>query len=394
MLIKTLIYTFLNNKKTYWILQNMDDNTKKYEIKNNVYSKINLIENVVSILYKLYEDKNFQFQKPLELEKIQELESENKNLFYEFMYNSICSTKYFYQDLNAIGINRFFNKFLKVLKIHLLYRVSNRFCMNNKYAEVNELLTDFKKLNTIHNEHKKFDVCHRCDIQMKLDLINDSYECQQCGYYTRVISEHDKVKYFIEANPIVDENNKKAIKYIKNELSIIYGQDKKEIPNILIQVITEKIARDKIQLDKFNIGFKLREIMDSIKDDERIKGKINITEFKKHTSAIYKKLYPNKKIPMLNYKEERYCINFLLEFMKLSSEAEPNVKYNTCYAYMIACFINNMLSNVRRNEEILRFIYIQKEDSLYKKDSKTKKIYKKMGFDFKRTEINYCTRKT
>lgn len=371
----------------------MDDITKKYEIKNNVYNKINLIENVVSILYKLYEDTNFQFQKPLELEKIQELESENKTLFYEFMYNSICSTKYFYQDLNSIGINRFFNKFLRILKIHLLYRVANRFCMNTKYAEVNKLLNDFRKLNTIYIEPKKFDVCHRCNLPMKLDLINDSYECQKCGYYTKTISEHDKVKYFIELNPLVDENNKKAIKYIKTELAIIYGQDKKDIPQVLIQVISEKIEKDHIPLDKFNIGFKLREIMDSIKDDPRIKGVINLTEYKKHTSAIYKKLYPNKKIPMLNYKEEKYCINFLLEFMRLSAEMEPNVKYNTCYAYMIACFINNMLSNVRRNEEILRFIYIQKEDSLYKKDSKTKKIYKMMDFDFKRTEINYCIRK-
>lgn len=371
----------------------MEDSTKKYEIKNNVYNKINLVENVVSILYKLYDDENFQFQKPLELEKIQELETENKNLFYEFMYNSICSTKYFYQDLNSIGINRFFNKFLRILKIHLVYRVSNRFCMNNKYAEVNKLLTDFRKLNTIYIEPHSFDICHRCNVQMKLDLINDSYECQQCGYYTRVISEHDKVKYFIEANPLVDDNNRNVIKYIKNELSIIYGQDKKDIPLVLLQVIKERIEKDRIQLDKFNIGYKLREIMDLIKDDPRLKGKVNLTEYKKHTSAIYKKLYPTKKIPMLNYKEEQYCINFLLEFVRINTTLEPSFKYSTCYAYMIACFINNMLPNVRRNEELLRFIYIQKEDSLYKKDSKSKKIYKMMGFDFKRTEINYCTRR-
>lgn len=371
----------------------MEDHTKKYEIKNNVYNKINLVENVISILYKLYDDENFEFQKPLELDKIKELENENKKMFYEFMYNSICSTKYFYQDLNAIGINRFFNKFIRILKIHLVYRVANRFCMNNKYAEVNKLLVDFKKLNTIYVTPHNFDICHRCNVQMKLDLINDSYECQQCGYYTRITSDHDKVKYFIEVNPLVDDNNRNIIKYIKNELSIIYGQDKKDIPGILIQIINEKIESDHIRIDKFNIGYKLREIMDLIKDDSRLKNKVNITEYKKHTSAIYKKLYPNNKIPMLNYKEEKYCINFLLEFVRINSTLEPNVKYSTCYAYMIACFINNMLPNIKRNEELLRFIYIQKEDSLYKKDSKSKKIYKMMGFNFKRTEINYCTRK-
>lgn len=371
----------------------MDELSKKYEIKNNIGNKITLIENIVSLLYKLHEDDNFRFSKPIKIGYIKELDDEIRTICYEFMYNSLYSinTKYFYEDLNSIGVNRFFTKFLKFLKVHVVYRVSNRFCINNKYVEIGKLLSDFRKLNTVHNVKVNFDVCHRCNVNMKLDLINDSFECPKCGYYTKKISEYDKVKYFLETNPVVDDNNKNIIKYIKNELTIIYGQDRKDIPLELMRVISENINRNKTVLENFNIGYKLRTIMDEIKDDPRIKGKHNITEYKKYTSNIYKKLYPDKIIPTLNYKEEQYCLNFLLEFARLYTE-DNAMKYSMCYDYMIACFINNMLPNPKRNERLLKFIYVQKEDSLPGKDAKSKKIYKKMGFEFKRTPVNYYNR--
>jgi len=372
----------------------MDDLVKKHELKNNILSKITLIENVISLLNKLKDDENFKFVRPLKKHQIEELDKESNLIARQFMYNSMFSinTKYFYEDINSIGINRFFTKFLKFLKVYVVYKVSNRFCINDKYVEIGKLLSDFRKLNTVHNIRVNFDICHRCNVTMKLDLINDSYECPKCGYHTKKISEYDKVKYFLEVNQIIDDNNKNIIKYIKNELTIIYGQDRKDIPSELIRVISENITKNKIVLENFNIGYKLRMIMNNIKDDPRIKGKYNLTEYKKYTSSIYKRLYPNKIIPTLNYKEEQYCLNFLLEFTKIYAEENTTTKYNICYDYIIACFINNRLPNPRRNEELLKFIYIQKEDSLRDKDAKSKRIYKKMGFDFKHTKVNYYNR--
>lgn len=368
----------------------MDEISKKYSIKNNIINKFYIIENVISILYKLLNDETFKFQRNVEIVQIDELNNELTNISKSFIYNTLfnINTQYFYDDINILGINRYFNKFAKFLKIYVLYKTSNINCVNNKYIEIKKLLVDLRNLNTVHNVIINFDICPRCNINMKLDLINDSYECSECGYFTNKIADYDKVKYFLEANPVVDNNNKNVIDYIKKELRIIYGQSNKYIPSDLISAISDKIIKDKIILENYNIGYKIREIMDIIKDDKRIKGKIDMTKYKKYTSNIYKNLYPNKKIPMLTFTEERFCINFILEFIKQYNQIY-NKKYSMNYGYIIYCFINNMLPKSRRYIELLKYIYIQKEDSIIKKDNKTKNIFKSMGYEFTPAPMNY-----
>ncbi|MAR56922.1 MAG: hypothetical protein CMM93_07040 [Rickettsiales bacterium] len=245
------------------------------------------------------------------------------------------------------------------------------------------VLPDMEKGNVFYSRVEK-----NCDnVERMISFSKTESKCKfcDCVYQVtckmKICNNCKKIKNIISSEGIVEQeeitNDKKNIdKHYYETLKKIYGVVPKDkaIPREVIAIIRDRLKKQKIDIrESVHYTYTLlchMKVIGKIKYKNKI---YDVGKYKNQSNYILANLYPDLKIPQLNIDKFNIIKSI---FMNISAEFQqqfPN-SYSNNYMYTIFKIIYHVFPYDHNARELLKFIYIQKPDSLRSKDEKLKNV--------------------
>ena len=259
-------------------------------------------------------------------ELIQDMGEEDKIKYY--LDNGLLLNQYYESNENLKtenednkkGILNYFNTSLEKEK-----ETGIELTRNKLYNEYNYNVNDVYQYNRYKNHN--LSICHKCNVNLKMNMIDGILFCGKCGEYIPVIIESEKGSY----NDPPKEINYFAYKRINhfNEwLAQFQAKETTELPESIYQDILKELSKYK-ELDIKTIEYKqLRDIL----------RKLKYNKFYEHIPHLMN-ILSGRKPPSLDRKSEEILRSLFKEIqLPFIKHCPPERKNFLSYSYVLHKF--------------------------------------------------------
>ena len=279
---------------------------------------------------------------------------------------------------NLLGkINRIYNKCIKLTKI---YSINDH--------KLKQYINSFNKTNiNINIEENVTMVCISCNSEMIISSRASEKICNNCGYTEPlfgIISDEEQICGGNNEAQKQKHGKYDPTKHCKYWLDCIQAEEKKDIPEKILNNLLSRIKQDKQIIPNITCDMYRKYLKD-----------ISQTRYNDHVPLIRKKL-SGISPPQLSDVEKKIISLYFTEIVHIFNKIKPNINSNNksnCpyHPYFIYKIIEHILKDPIhkiRKKEILSCIHLQSRETLIDNDIIMSMICKHMPeFTYKPTII-------
>ena len=201
---------------------------------------------------------------------------------------------------------------------------------------------------------------------------NKQLVCPDCnGIGKRIVKFHENSN-----SEEVKQSKTNITKHYTEIMQKIYGVAPKKnmLPVEVINKVKKIFVKKGIHIEQStHYVFAMREGLQSAGFVTHDGKKYDIKKYKNQANYIIKEMYPELKIPALNINESSLLLDIFMTISATFQQMNPG-KYAINYPYIIFRTLFMLMHDSPRVKELLKFIYIQKENSFRSKDRKLQEV--------------------